>query len=122
MQVYVASIGPDLICERMKVAQLLWAANIASEYSHLDNPKFKKQLDETLERAIPYMIVFGSDELERGVVKLKNIIAKAEVEVPRGEIVQALLEQGCCSLSAGVDLSFMQAMKSSIVTIAKEDN
>jgi hypothetical protein len=44
MQVFIASIGPDLITERMKIAKLLWGANVACEYSHLDNPKLKKQV------------------------------------------------------------------------------
>jgi len=117
IQVYVASIGSDLICERMRVAQSLWAANIASEYSHLDNPKFKKQLDEALERGIPFMVVFGPEELEKGAVKVKNMSLKTEQEVVIDELVAVLLQQGCVSLSAGVDVSFITAMKASSLNI-----
>ena len=42
--------------ERMRVAQRLWKADISAEYSHQDNPKLVKQLDEALERGIPYMV------------------------------------------------------------------
>jgi len=97
----------------MRVAQSLWAANISSEYSHLDNPKFKKQLDEALERGIPFMVVFGPDELDKGVVKVKNMSAKTETEVDVSELVAVLLRQGCVSLAAGVDVSFITAMKAS---------
>ena len=110
-QVYIASIGPDLICERMRIAQRLWGENISSEFSHLDNPKFKKQLDDALERAIPYMVVFGQDEIDKGVVKVKNMATKTEVEVPQEDLVRILIGLGCSTLAAGVDLSFIDAMK-----------
>lgn len=48
---YVASIGAGLLPQRMAVARRLWTANLSAEYSHLDNPKFKKQLDEV--RGVP---------------------------------------------------------------------
>lgn len=48
IQVYVATIGSDLIAERMRVAKLLWTANIPAEYSHQDSPKFKKQLGKLI--------------------------------------------------------------------------
>ena len=115
MKVYIASIGPDLICERMRVAQLLWAANIPSEFSHLDNPKFKKQLDETLERGISFMVVFGQDELDKGVLKVKNMSLKTEVEVAREDVVKVLVEMGCVCLAAGVDLSFIDVMKAEAI-------
>jgi histidyl-tRNA synthetase len=110
IQVYIASIGADLLLERMKVARVLWQANIAAEYSHLDNPKFKRQLDEALERGIPFMLVFGSEELEAGQVKVKDMLRKEEVLVQRERVVGELVQRGCRLLSAGDD-SFIQAMK-----------
>mmetsp|Transcript_32295 Transcript_32295/g.69556 ORF Transcript_32295/g.69556 Transcript_32295/m.69556 type:complete len:940 (-) Transcript_32295:54-2873(-) len=110
MQVYIASIGAGLMQERMKVARLLWGANISAEYPHQDNPKFKKQLDDTLERGIPFMVVFGQDELDKGVVKLKDMRLHTEVEVPRGELAALLLAQGAGN-SAGSDLQFLELLK-----------
>ncbi|CAN0417423.1 unnamed protein product, partial [Ectocarpus sp. 12 AP-2014] len=42
--VYVASVGPGLLEERMRVGRLLWSNDISAEYSTLDNPKFPKQM------------------------------------------------------------------------------
>lgn len=95
----------------MRIANLLWKANISSEYSHQDNPKFKKQLDETLERGIPFMIVFGQDELDNKVVKLKDMKAHTEEEVPVTDIVNVLMAKSCRVIAAGADLSFIEAMK-----------
>eukprot|EP00981_Chlorochromonas_danica_P002793 scaffold539_cov187-Ochromonas_danica.AAC.14 len=110
IQVYIASIGADLLVHRMQVARLLWQAQISAEYSHLDNPKFKKQLDEALERGIPFMVVFGGDEVEAGQVKVKDMVKKEEVVLPREELVAELVRRGCKVISPGDD-SFIQAMK-----------
>ncbi len=113
IQVFIASIGANLMHERMKIAQALWSADISAEYSHLDNPKFKRQLDDSLERGIPYMVVFGQDEINKGVVKVKNMKNHVEVEIPREQLVQSLLEQGCTTVAGGSDGSFISAMKKS---------
>jgi histidyl-tRNA synthetase len=97
--------------ERMKIARQLWQNNISAEYSHHENPKLKKQLDEVLERAIPFLLIIGTDELAKGTLKLKNTREHTEIEVPIVEAVQALLAQGCATVPAGADLAFMESLK-----------
>ena len=108
-QVYVASIGGDSITRRMRLAQMLWAADIPTEYSHKDNPKLKTQLDEVLERGIPFMVVFGSDEAARAVVKVKNLLTHTEVEVSEGEMVARLIQEGCQPVVAA-ERGFLDAL------------
>lgn len=110
VQVFVAAIG-GYLPERMKVARLLWSANISAEYSHQEDLKFKRQLDETLERGIPYMVVIGKDELSRGSVKVKDMKSHVEEEVPVDGLVTKLLSIGCLSLAVGTDTSFLEAMR-----------
>jgi histidyl-tRNA synthetase len=113
IQVYVASIGAGYVPDRMRVAKLLWKNNIPAEYSHLENPKFKKQLDEALERYIPVMVVFGEDELKRRVVKVKNMKEHVEVEVEFSEesLVRAVLEAGGKQTMASADFGLLELMK-----------
>lgn len=118
---YIASIGAGLMTERMKVAQLLWQANISAEYPHQDNPKFKKLLDDTLERGIPFMVVFGSDELARGVVQVKDVRNHTEVEVRREDLVATLLQQGCYAVGSGADVDFLQALRASSATAGEPE-
>lgn len=101
----MASIGPNFIPLRMKISQMLWKANISAEYAHQDNPKFKKQLDEALERGIPFMIVFGEDEVARGVVKVKNMRLQEEQEIDMKDVVSVLLKLGCQCVQAMETLS-----------------
>jgi len=57
------------------------------------------------------MIIFGKDELKKGVVKIKNITKRTEEEVSAGNIVQALLADGCIALPA-TDQGFLAALRS----------
>ena len=45
-KVYIASVGPGLLEERMRVGRLLWSNDISAEYSTADNPKLNKQMNE----------------------------------------------------------------------------
>ena len=99
----------------MRIAKILWNANIPAEYSHQDSPKFKKQLDETLERGIPFMIVFGEDEMAKGVVKLKNMRLHTEEEVSIDSLVSCLLKDNCTIIPAGTDLGFLSSMRASYI-------
>jgi histidyl-tRNA synthetase len=113
VEVFVASIGDKLTVNRMKIAKLLWNFNISAEYSHQENPKFKRQLDEVLERGIPFMVVFGTEELEKGVVKVKDMKIHDEVEIDLNEIPSFLISRGCKTIPV-TDQSFIYALKSSL--------
>ena len=109
IQVYIASIGAGMIAHRMKIANILWKANISAEYSSKESPKLKPQLDDVLERGIPYMIVFGDDEIKRGTVKVKCVKAITEDDVALENIVDYLQSKGCNPIQAG-DLQLISAM------------
>lgn len=121
---YIASIGPNLMTQRMQLASSLWKANISAEYSHLDNPKFKKQLDEVLERGIPYMIVIGEDELKKEVptVNIKSMQEHTEHTVPLAEVISQLQALGCLGLGSSYDFGLIQAMKRCEINVADTVN
>lgn len=95
IQVFIASIGGNTLAHRMRVAKELWAVDVASEYSPKENPKLKPQMDECLERGIPFMVVFGEDEIAKGVVNLKNMEQRTEVEVKLEDLASKLVSEGC---------------------------
>ncbi|KAF4035825.1 Anticodon binding domain [Phytophthora infestans] len=98
-QVLVASTSNDLTMPRLELCKQLWLANISAEVMQTENPKFIKQLHYALERGTPYMVVIGVDELAKGVVKMKDMASKDEVNVPRSEVVSELLRRGCPTTS-----------------------
>lgn len=93
--VFIASIGNNLVSERMKIANELWNNNISAEFLYSNNPNMKKQLAAALEKGHKYMIVVGEDEIKKNVVKVKVMDTKEEIEVARSDMVKTLLEKGC---------------------------
>ena len=48
------------------------------------------QLQYCEENGIPYAVIIGESELQKGVVKLRTIATREEAEVPRAELVQTI--------------------------------
>lgn len=87
----MASIGSGLQNKRMEICAELWQAGISAEFGYKPNPKMGDQLNYVLESGIPFMILFGQDELDDGVVKIKDIGARIEDSVSRDNIVAEML-------------------------------
>jgi len=109
-EVYIASIGANTLAHRMRIARGMWRADISAEYSHKENPKLKPQMDEVLERDIPYMVVFGDDEIAKGVVQLKNMRERTEKEVAIDDLAKTLLEAGCSTVGSSNN-DFMEKLR-----------
>jgi len=90
-QVLVASIGNGLQKKRMELASKLWAAGVKAEFGFKPNPKMADQLGFALKAGIPYMVLFGEDEISRGVVKLKDLDAGIEEVVAESELAAVAL-------------------------------
>ena len=97
-QVLVASVAPakedraPMLTERLKVLSELWAANIHCETIQKLNPKALTQFQYCQDEGIPYAIVFGPDEIQSGVVKIRNAETREETTVPRAEMIPKLTE------------------------------
>lgn len=89
-QVLVASIGNGMQVRRMEVSSKLWAAGIKAEFGYKANPKMGDQLNHAFEQAIPFMVLFGDEELKEGVFKVKDIAQKTEEVVREGDLVEVL--------------------------------
>jgi len=87
-QVYVISAQKNLTEERMKVVQELWSGDIKTEHSYKKNPKMLNQLQYCEDNGIPLAIVIGESEIAGGVVKLRDIASRAEVEVKRENMIE----------------------------------
>jgi histidyl-tRNA synthetase len=87
-EVLVASIGSGLQPQRMKIASELWRAGIKSEFGFKPNPKMGDQLNYALKTGIPLVIIFGEDEINSGMVKLKDLDEETEADIPETDIVQ----------------------------------
>jgi histidyl-tRNA synthetase len=94
---FIAIIGgEDERVVAMADAAQLRAVGYQIEYP-LKNQAFAKQFKSANQSGARFALIYGSEELERGVVKVRDLSNGSEVEIPRDQLLQqvpALLEGG----------------------------
>lgn len=60
------------------------------EHSYKNNPKLLAQLQYCEESGIPLTVIIGESELARGIVKLREVATRKEVEVPREKLAEEI--------------------------------
>jgi len=88
--VFIASIG-NYEVERMQLCKLLWQNGIKAETSYKYSVKPKKQFERADDLKVDITIVFGQDELDVGIYKVKNMKTGIQVDVQREDIVNYVL-------------------------------
>lgn len=88
----------------MQLANKLWCAGIKAEFGFKPNPKMGDQLGYALEQGIPFMILFGDDELQQGVVKVRVVQESTDACIYRLQFVSqsVSLSVNCQSVSQSV--------------------
>ncbi|KAG8383233.1 hypothetical protein BUALT_Bualt05G0163100 [Buddleja alternifolia] len=86
-QVLVSILGDDLSLGAELVSEL-WGAKLKAEFSI--NKRVIKHIDRARGSKIPYMVIVGEQELNKGIVKLKDVTAATEDEVPRSGLLEEL--------------------------------
>ncbi|KAK2544780.1 hypothetical protein Q9966_001802 [Columba livia] len=89
-QVLVASAQKKLLEERLKLISELWDAGIKAEVLYKKNPKLLNQLQYCEDTGIPLVAIVGEQELKDGVVKLRVVATREEVNVPRESLVEEI--------------------------------
>ncbi|KAJ8919497.1 hypothetical protein NQ315_002118 [Exocentrus adspersus] len=103
VQVYVATAQKNLLEERMKLCSELWDEGWKVEHSYKKNPKLLVQLQHCEEYGIPFAVILGESELKKGVVKLRVVPTREEVEVSRTSLsdeIRKRLQNLCANGSA----------------------
>ncbi len=90
---FVATAQKNLHEERLKICKELWDHEIKTEQPYKKNPKMLSQLQYCEEKGIPLAVIVGESELQKGVVKLRVIESREEVEVERAELAKVIREK-----------------------------
>ena len=88
--VLVVTLGDDARMEGVKLVSELRAKGIKADLDHAAR-SMKAQFKYANKLGVKKVIVIAGDELEKGVVKLRDMEASTEAEVARGEIVNLLI-------------------------------
>ncbi|WMV12269.1 hypothetical protein MTR67_005654 [Solanum verrucosum] len=89
-QVLVSILGDDSALAAELVGEL-WHAKVKAEF--MIHKKVMKHIDRARDSRIPWMVLVGERELSEGVVKLKDVVAAIDYEVPRGKLVDDLCKR-----------------------------
>ncbi|XP_065705024.1 histidine--tRNA ligase, cytoplasmic-like isoform X2 [Patagioenas fasciata] len=89
-QVLVATPHKHLLAARLKLISELWDAGIKAEMLYRKDPKLLKQLQYCEDTGIPLAAIVGEQELTDGVVKLRDVATREEVDIPREKLVDEI--------------------------------
>ncbi|XP_063205178.1 histidine--tRNA ligase, cytoplasmic-like isoform X1 [Chroicocephalus ridibundus] len=89
-EVLVATPQKQLLAARLKLISELWDAGIKAEMFYKKDPKLLKQLQYCEDTGIPLAAIVGEQELTDGVVKLRDVATREEVDIPREKLVDEI--------------------------------
>ncbi|KAM6923496.1 LOW QUALITY PROTEIN: histidine--tRNA ligase-like [Xenentodon cancila] len=95
VQVMVASAQKNLLEERLKLVTELWNAGIKAEVMYKKNPKLLSQLQHCEESGIPLVAILGEQELKDGVVKLRVVATREEIDISRADLIDEVKKRTC---------------------------
>uniref|UniRef100_A0A669CR70 histidine--tRNA ligase n=1 Tax=Oreochromis niloticus TaxID=8128 RepID=A0A669CR70_ORENI len=90
VQIMVASAQKNLLEERLQLISELWNAGIKAELMYKKNPKLLSQLQYCEEAGIPLVAILGEQELKDGVVKLRVVATREEVDISRADLISEI--------------------------------
>ncbi|CAH1108973.1 unnamed protein product [Psylliodes chrysocephalus] len=90
IEIYVATAQKNLFEERMKLCNELWNYGFKVEHSYKKNPKLLAQLQHCEDNGIPFALILGESEIKNGIVKLRDVTSRQELEIKRTNLVEEI--------------------------------
>ncbi len=87
-KVLILNLAPELKPEYLALAKTFREANLNTAFYLGDDRAFQAQLAYAVKKEIPYVIIYGENERQKGIVTVKNLITREQKEVPKGNILQ----------------------------------
>lgn len=84
-KILVGVFNPELRSQALHLTAQLRTKGIAAEV-FLESSSLKKQFNYANKKGIPFVGLTGPDELEKGVVQVKDLAAGKQTEVPRDDL------------------------------------
>lgn len=89
-KVLVTVFNKDLETKSVEMGQQLRENNVNTELWLDGNAKMEKQLKYADAKQIPYVVIIGPEEAEKGLVTLKNLKTREQQQLPLEELLQIL--------------------------------
>lgn len=88
--ILVAVFSPELAPEALHAATFLREQGFSVELWHDPFSKIDKQLKYANKRGIPYVVIIGPEEKEKGIVTLRELNSYSQGKLPLNEVVDAI--------------------------------
>ncbi|KAJ7541091.1 hypothetical protein O6H91_10G045600 [Diphasiastrum complanatum] len=92
-EVFVVVLGESLTEVAIQLVSELWAASLKAEFVTSSARKIIKHITYALDAGIPWMVIVGEDELEKGIVQLRNLDASCQEAIARNSLVEELVRR-----------------------------
>jgi len=92
LKVFVAVTSKDLIKDALKFSHRLREENIPTEFD-LKGRSLSKQLEYADSKGVKFVAIIGKKELDKGVIKLRDMMSRKEQEVPIGDAVREVIDR-----------------------------
>jgi histidyl-tRNA synthetase len=89
LDVFVAALGEEARLPAFKLVQELRQARVKADCDHM-NKSLNAQFKYANKLEVPFTAILGGDELEKGVVKLRNMNSRDEQELPLDGAAEAI--------------------------------
>ncbi|MBK9508357.1 MAG: histidine--tRNA ligase [Cytophagaceae bacterium] len=88
-KVMVTNFGEDTLPKSLEILAKLRAENVNAEI-YPDTSKMKKQFEYADKKAIPFVLIVGSDEIKKGEYTLKNMLSGEQSSLKIEQIIEKL--------------------------------
>jgi histidyl-tRNA synthetase len=88
-KVYVASATEDVFMKALEIVRELRQAGIATDFDMKDR-SLQRQLEYAHSMKIPFVVIIGREELDKGTVRLREMESRKEKEMKIGEVTKEL--------------------------------
>jgi len=88
--VLIINFDEGLIPDYLRLSNMLRTAGINNEV-YLEKKHFGEQVKYAMGKSIPLVLIYGEDEKAKGVVQVKILETKEQIEVVEGELIEKLL-------------------------------
>lgn len=89
-KVLVTVFSPELAQKSLETAIALRNVGIATELWIESSTKMDKELKYADAKKIPYAVIIGPEEAEKGLITVKNLITREQQQLPLEELLQKL--------------------------------
>jgi histidyl-tRNA synthetase len=88
-KVMVTNFGPDTLAKSLEILTLLRQENINAEI-YPEDSKIKKQFEYADKKQIPFVIILGSEEIEKEIYNLKDMKTGEQVSINKTQLLEKL--------------------------------